>query len=548
MFAFDFTFLPSYAVCSLDVFAMLPADCFVEGSWSHYDSLLWETIIPIVVFVGIWFSECCRRMGGNYSNPLPRHLGYFLLLIMLALPSITRRIFLTLRCETFDDDSFELLAVDVGIDCESEYRPRYTLYAVVCVLIYPCGVPLLYLLWLTYYRGRLDNAEHEEAEMLDIRANDDRLLANPITASALQYRPQRWWYELVIMCRRLLLTGFVLWFETPYSMVICSQFLSVLFLVIEREASPYLQPSLSMYIYALQWQLVIFIQAFMFMDANMTTPAGTQVIGFGLLLVNAVLILVITAGAFQLPRGAEKNMAMDGVQASQQPAEAPETPRPHALCRNESKLGNVSFAEDEGIELSEAQENPGEENPSERSSESSADSKSVEQANASERRSSAGQMTFSHANPMMSINANGDRSAIAPPAKPAPTSADSNGERSAKASPATSVPSSEREKSSRRPSISVDINGIYHMVIQETEKPPSPRRMSIDANGIMHAIAPPTTPPPARRVAASGETSAMAPPTIPVLSSEPEKNAPKVRRLSLVEVVQHSTRQEYDKI
>ena len=80
-------------------------------------------------------------------------------------------------------------------------------------------------------------------------------------------------------------------------LVTYSRLLSPLRLIVEREAQPYLRTDTSQSVYVLQWQVVLFIQFLLLMDAEMTNDVGALTIGVTLLVLNVLLVIVIGLGA-----------------------------------------------------------------------------------------------------------------------------------------------------------------------------------------------------------------------------------------------------------
>ena len=79
---------------------------------------------------------------------------------------------------------------------------------------------------------------------------------------------------------------------------------SIVCLIVEREAQPYLKPETSQSVYILQWQVVLFMQALLLLDASLTDSLGRAAIGIGLLVVNLFLIGIILFGARETLRRA----------------------------------------------------------------------------------------------------------------------------------------------------------------------------------------------------------------------------------------------------
>ena len=73
------------------------------------------------------------------------------------------------------------------------------------ILVYPLGVPALYLALLYTFRGRINpSADSTQAKLAARR--DDAGLA-PFAFLFKYYRPERWWFEVADALRRVLLIG-----------------------------------------------------------------------------------------------------------------------------------------------------------------------------------------------------------------------------------------------------------------------------------------------------------------------------------------------------
>ena len=60
--------------------------------------------------------------------------------MLFVLPTISRRIFQTFRCQTYDNGEVRLLEMDLEIDCTSSEYKLMLSYAVIMCLVYPIGV------------------------------------------------------------------------------------------------------------------------------------------------------------------------------------------------------------------------------------------------------------------------------------------------------------------------------------------------------------------------------------------------------------------------
>ena len=312
-------FVEALKTLSLDLIQMMPADCMVESSWSYYDSLLLETLAPLVLLGCIFlFHWTQRKRSKAPQENLVRHIGIFIkVMLLFFLPSISRRICQAFQCRSFDGGDFSLLVADYSISCLSNKHTGFVYFAIIMLLIYPIGYPCLTYIWLRKFEEKLDNRRVEEQTWTCERLERFPELENhPIASFGLHFRPRYWYFDLVSLFRRLMLTSFVLIFESPEHMLIFVFFTSIFMLVIEREAQPYLRPETSMAVYILQWQVVLFIQGLLLIDANLTDGAGEMTIGLALSGLNVLLVGVIGIGGRETMKRASLTMRRVGREAS----------------------------------------------------------------------------------------------------------------------------------------------------------------------------------------------------------------------------------------
>ena len=117
---------------------------------------------------------------------------YFLNVLFLALPTISRQICLSFRCKDYGEAGMYLSA-DMSISCNSERYRTMTSFATVMMLIYPFGVPLLLFVMLAKFRKRFNSPlARDEAEAVRIRETDEELQNEPIASFAVLFRPRFW--------------------------------------------------------------------------------------------------------------------------------------------------------------------------------------------------------------------------------------------------------------------------------------------------------------------------------------------------------------------
>ena len=167
---------------------MLPADCMVENNWSHYDSLLVETLTPILVLFCMGVGDLVQRLRGKESaSAWKTHVGWFVVMILLVLPTISRRVCSTFQCQSYDSDDYRFLVADLSTSCLTKEHRAYEVYAIVMVIAYPIGVPLAFLVWLAQFKKDLDDPSMDEQTLIQQRKHNPAIHDHPIASFALAY-------------------------------------------------------------------------------------------------------------------------------------------------------------------------------------------------------------------------------------------------------------------------------------------------------------------------------------------------------------------------
>lgn len=89
------------------------------------------------------------------------------------------------------------MQADWRIDCTDANHKAFEVYAGIMVFVYPVGIPLLYAVLLFERRDVLADAD------------EDKTVAQPIAGLWEAYRPERFYYEVGVCGRRIMLTGVV---------------------------------------------------------------------------------------------------------------------------------------------------------------------------------------------------------------------------------------------------------------------------------------------------------------------------------------------------
>lgn len=148
----------------------IPLSCIVNINYHH--RLVYRTLGPLCIEVLLW---CVSKLAKAACRPdiEAGAIDWLFTVMFLVYPSCTASVFRMYVCHTFDDGS-KFLAVDYSIDCYSSEHAWYLAYTLAMILIWPFGVPLIYLIVLSNKRKLL--CRLEAIELCYVQQTSDRLL------------------------------------------------------------------------------------------------------------------------------------------------------------------------------------------------------------------------------------------------------------------------------------------------------------------------------------------------------------------------------------
>ena len=225
-----------FQFAALDV-SFLPWPCVTGVRLTHWNLLLANTLAPILaVALGlvVWAAlrsrhksqERAREAKGRDKAKaeaqadaeakvgetkirvsLPNRCGQIMIsFIILVLPSVSKTICETFRCDSYNDirdDGSKVaglyLRTDYDISCgevvdyERTVPEKYQamlVFAGCMIAIYPVGVPLMIFFLLFPLRRRLNPEADTEAAQLEITTNDEVLARSMVAPVFRKYRPK----------------------------------------------------------------------------------------------------------------------------------------------------------------------------------------------------------------------------------------------------------------------------------------------------------------------------------------------------------------------
>ena len=153
--------------------------------------MLLETLTPILVLLCIVMGDWVQRLRGKEAaSAWKTHVGWFVVVLLLALPTISRRVFQTFQCSPYDDGRFQFLVADVSKSCETKKHKSFEIFAAFMIVAFPLGVPLALLIWLAQFRTQLDDPSMDEQALIQQRKQNLAIHDHPIASFALAYRPR----------------------------------------------------------------------------------------------------------------------------------------------------------------------------------------------------------------------------------------------------------------------------------------------------------------------------------------------------------------------
>ena len=241
------------SIVNLNFISLAPLGCIVRSN--YHASLLTYTISPIVVILGLTAVYKAKEGDQELRN---RVFSWGLFLVFLILPSISVFIFTTFACKQFDGGYGTYLKADYSIDCNSSGHFSFVVYAAFASLIYPVGIPCIYMRLLWKVRNKLDppppGAHAGQAGNNNWFTTTGQAMFTTKTGDSKQgveqaieerskhegdpevkrlsflynaYEPRCWWFEVFETVRKLALTGFLVFLkpgtaaQIVMSMVLC---------------------------------------------------------------------------------------------------------------------------------------------------------------------------------------------------------------------------------------------------------------------------------------------------------------------------------------
>jgi hypothetical protein len=280
-------FTLSMAFVNLEMFEIIPAGCIVSPD--YYMKFLAAIIFPAlaVIVVVVVSSGIAYRMRGTGNAKAARQasdFGYkvFFLLTYLMYPSVSAEVLRIFACDNVGGEP--VLRADMRLKCYDDKWTVYSMVAIFALFLYPFGIPAFYFMCL--YRARhLFHTEECQAKL--------GFLFD-------QYEYDKWYWEIVEMGRKLILTGCIIFFlpgsisQIAFALLVSSCFLTA---HVKLQAYLYTDDDLCMSSAMFAATITLFVGILLKAqddpDAQTgNTEVGKAIMGFLLVAINAMVIVL----------------------------------------------------------------------------------------------------------------------------------------------------------------------------------------------------------------------------------------------------------------
>jgi len=181
----------------------------------------------VMAILGAMYAIAIYRQEGS-EEVRRKTFSMALLLTFLIYSSVSTTVFTMFVCDDLDDGTSYLRA-DYRIDCNSSKHTALQIYAGFMVVLYAFGIPVLYACLLLKNRGILQKHGREENGRVALFAD----LWQP-------YKHNRYFYEIVEYCRRIMLTGVVVFvYPDSAAQIAVALMMAIVFFVVFEALAPY---------------------------------------------------------------------------------------------------------------------------------------------------------------------------------------------------------------------------------------------------------------------------------------------------------------------
>ena len=279
---------------------------FLVPSWKCVGGLstrlafngLWPLGLMVAVALALATREAARK--GSLKSAALRSLEAAVFVSFCVLPSVTRSLFLAFQCQSFGFDdlasetkSYLTASLDVECSGSGAHKPIIAL-AVVFIVLWPVAMPLLYALLL--YRCRRPILNHQPSP-----------LSRAIRFLWSDYKDNCYWYEMIALTKRLVLTNCILFINFGESdkllRLLVGLLIALLDLTLQLLTQPFRKKSDDALNCVVQLMLVLFFVLGIIVKLCGADGVCTSVVGMDSAYTASVLMICMGLASVLLPIG-----------------------------------------------------------------------------------------------------------------------------------------------------------------------------------------------------------------------------------------------------
>lgn len=295
------TVASSLGLTNLNVFGLVPVDCFLNGSF--YNKLAMKTATPLVAVLVLWLYPLYLYLKGkDRSTAVHRAARFSLLGMELICPSTTSTIFRTFVCVRFGDDFF--LRANLMIPCDKSLSVRrwWKFYAGLMIAVYPLGVPLMLFCLMYPNRAEIKRIlsalkEHDAksgsltpvAELRNPSGQRHRPSVANLSINLIwllpkikKFRPSCWYMSVLLLSIRLAQTSLMIIFQDQKTQALLASIIAMVSACVHRELDPYRRQSDNTTALVAQWLIYVWMVALLARLIRVLGDAPAFLVGFAL--------------------------------------------------------------------------------------------------------------------------------------------------------------------------------------------------------------------------------------------------------------------------
>ena len=218
-------FMRVFAIFSIDIadlFAGIDACAFSVPFFTNFSyHMLLLPALTMMVMMAALCAKCIFSKKLATGKIITKASSLVNAIIFLLYPGICTKVFAALKCKQIGARSY--LTTDFSVECWVGEHGKHVAIVFLALAIYVLGIPLLTLMVLRYNRAHLFNKDSPKHEALE----------NSIGSLYLTYEPTYYYWEVVEMFRKMMLTGAIQIVGTGssaqmlFAVLICLEHLSV---------------------------------------------------------------------------------------------------------------------------------------------------------------------------------------------------------------------------------------------------------------------------------------------------------------------------------